>query len=94
MLPVPGVTSRRQDIQQLAKAVAQFYPNLEHIRLPGTAETGNMMMVGEHFYMGLSTRTDVHGAEQLIPILGKYNLTGSMVAMAALFRKQQPTDLG
>lgn len=39
------------------------------------------MAVGSHFYIGLSKRTNEKGAQQLISILKKYNLTGSMVEM-------------
>ena len=41
-------------------------------------------MVASHFYIGLSARTNIQGAQQLIDILGKYNLSGSTVEMAEL----------
>jgi len=84
ILTSPGATSRRGEVQHIVKAVAQFYPNLEHINLPATIEAGDIMMVDDHFYIGLSARTNVQGAEQLINILGKYDLTGSMVEMSEL----------
>ena len=84
ILTSPGATSRRGEVQHIVKAVAQFYPNLEHINLPATIEAGDIMMVDDHFYIGLSARTNVQGAEQLINILDKYDLTGSMVEMSEL----------
>ncbi len=39
------------------------------------------MMVGDHFYIGLSRRTNTNGAEQLINILNKYGMTGSLVTL-------------
>jgi dimethylargininase len=84
VLTHPGALSRRGEVQHIAKAVKQFYPNLEHITLPATIEAGDIMMVGSHFYIGLSARTNVQGAEQLINILGKYDLTGSKVEMSEL----------
>ena len=42
------------------------------------------MMVADHFYIGLSARTDAQGAAQLIEILNKHNLSGSMVEMSEL----------
>jgi dimethylargininase len=80
----PGAPSRRGEVQHIIKAVEQFFPSPEHINLPGTIEAGDIMMVGGHFYIGLSARTNAQGAEQLIGILGKYNLTGSMVKMSEL----------
>ena len=39
------------------------------------------MMVGNHFYIGLSQRTNLLGAQQLIAILYKYGQTGSTVLL-------------
>jgi len=84
ILTSPGAPSRRGEVQHIIEAVEEFYPSLEHINLPGTVEAGDIMMVGDHFYIGLSARTNVQGAEQLINILGKYDLSGSMVEMSEL----------
>ena len=84
ILTHPGAPSRRGEVQHIVKAVEQFYPSLERINLPGTVEAGDIMMVKNHFYIGLSARTNARGAEQLIDILGQYNLTGSMVEMSEL----------
>ncbi|MFT6195607.1 MAG: dimethylargininase [Cognaticolwellia sp.] len=84
ILTSPGATSRRGEVEHIVEAVEKFYPSLEHINLPGTVEAGDIMMVAEHFYIGVSSRTNVQGAEQLIDTLGKYNLTGSMVEMSEL----------
>jgi dimethylargininase len=84
ILTHPGAPSRRGEVPHIVKAVEQFYPSLERINLPGTVEAGDIMMVGNHFYIGLSARTNVQGAEQLIDILGKYDLAGSMVEMSEL----------
>ncbi|MFT7413292.1 MAG: dimethylargininase [Paraglaciecola sp.] len=84
ILTSPGALSRRGEVEHIIKAVEQFYPSLEQIKLPGTVEAGDIMMVGSHFYIGLSARTNIQGAKHLIDILGKYNLTGSMVEMSEL----------
>ena len=39
------------------------------------------MMVGSHFYIGLSERTNQNGAEQVIGFLDKYSLTGSVIEL-------------
>lgn len=80
----PGAPSRRGEAPHIIEAVKQFYPSFEQINLPGTVEAGDIMMVGSHFYIGLSARTNTQGAKQLIDILGKYSLTGSMVEMSEL----------
>jgi dimethylargininase len=37
------------------------------------------MMVGDHFFIGLTDRTNREGAEQMLAILEKYNLSGSVI---------------
>lgn len=84
ILTHPGASSRRGEVQHIQSAVSQFHLEIEHITQPGHVEAGDIMMVGSHFYIGLSERTNATGAEQLIVILNKYNLTGSMVEMSEL----------
>lgn len=84
ILTNPGADSRRGETQHIAAAVREFYPNLEKISAAGHVEAGDIMMVGEHFYIGLSDRTDIQGATQLIDILEKNGMTGSMVEMSEM----------
>lgn len=84
ILTHPGAVSRRGEISHIENAIAEFYPNIEHIDSCGHVEAGDIMMVADHFYIGLSDRTDVNGATQLIDILAKHELTGSMVEMSEL----------
>ena len=39
------------------------------------------MMVGDHFYVGRSARTNAEGIRQFISILEKHGLTGSEVTL-------------
>jgi dimethylargininase len=41
-------------------------------------------MVGDHFYVGLSKRTNREGAKQLIKALKKYGMSGSIVEMSEM----------
>ncbi len=45
---------------------------------------GDIMMVGDHFFIGLSARTNRAGAEELIRILSKYGYTGSIIEVEGL----------
>ena len=84
ILTHPGAASRRGETQHIEDAIKAFYPNIERIDFAGHVEAGDIMMVADHFYIGLSARTDAQGAAQLIEILNKYNLSGSMVEMSEL----------
>lgn len=79
----PGAESRRKEaeLSDMLEALQEFYERIEYIEAPGTVEAGDIMMVGDHFYIGLSARTNQAGAQQIISILEKYNLTGQMVEM-------------
>lgn len=79
----PGAESRRKEaaLPDMVEALKKFYDKIEYITEPGTVEAGDIMMVGDHFYIGLSARTNEAGAKQMIGFLEKYGLSGQMVEM-------------
>lgn len=77
----PGAKSREGEIVEMEEVLKKFYAKTEKISSPGTVEAGDIMMVGDHFYIGLSERTNLDGAKQMISILEKNDLTGSTVEL-------------
>jgi len=77
----PGATSRRGEIIGIKPIIKEYYSNIEEVKLPGTVEAGDIMMVGTHYYIGISERTNVNGAEQVIKILRKYGMDGSLIKL-------------
>ena len=77
----PGADSRREEINEMRKVIEGLFSNVEYIKDSGRLEAGDVMMVGNHFYIGLSERTNQEGADQLISILERYSHTGSKVAL-------------
>lgn len=77
----PGADSRKGETITIRKTLEGFYQQVETITDPGTIDAGDIMMVGSHFYIGLSERTNECGAEQMISILERYSMSGSMVPM-------------
>lgn len=77
----PGASSRQGEILTFKNVLHDFYSNIEQIKAPGTVEAGDIMMVGSHYYVGLSQRTNHHGAQQIIQYLQCYGLSGSIVKM-------------
>lgn len=75
----PGTPSRRGEIDAVVVLLKDHFDNIESISELGTIEAGDVMMVGQHFYIGISERTNEAGAEQLIGILRKYGMSGSKV---------------
>ena len=79
----PGAESRNGEKHEILPAIKKFYDD-EHIHFiqePGNLDGGDVMMVGDHFYVGRSARTNEEGIRQFIAILEKYGLTGSEVEL-------------
>ena len=55
--------------------------HIAYITAPGTLEGGDVMMVGDHFYVGRSARTNEEGIRQFIEILEGWGLSGSEVPL-------------
>jgi len=77
----PGADTRRGEILSIKSVLQDFYTNIEEVREPGRVEAGDIMMVGSHFYIGLSERTNPEGAQQVIGFLEKYGMSGSVVTL-------------
>jgi len=92
ILTNPGAATRKQEVVSMRPVVKKFFQNIESIMAPGTVEAGDIMMVGDHYYIGLSERTNQNGAEQMIASLEKYAMTGSVVDLTEVLHLK--TGLG
>jgi dimethylargininase len=77
----PGAPSRRGETSGMEETLKRFFGTIESVRAPGTADAGDILMVGSHYYIGLSQRTNLHGAMQIIKILDSHGLAGSTVPL-------------
>ena len=79
----PGADTRRNETKYVIDTINKYYPKerIRQITTPGTLEGGDVMMVGNHFYMGESERTNKEGCRQLIRILEEFGHTGSIVPL-------------
>ncbi len=79
----PGAESRNGEKYEIIDAVKKFFSEkkIEYIKEPGKLEGGDVMMVGDHFYVGRSARTNEEGIRQLTQILEKYGMTCSEVKL-------------
>lgn len=77
----PGAKSRNGEIVKMEETIKKFYTNIEHIKAPGTLDGGDVMMVGDHFYIGKSDRTNDEGCRQFIEILERNGHTGTQVPL-------------
>jgi len=92
ILTNPGAPTRTLETRSMLKTIREFYAKVEMIEAPGTCEAGDIMMVGDHYYIGLSERTNQAGAEQMIAILNRYGMQGSVVNLTEVLHLK--TGLG
>jgi dimethylargininase len=77
----PGAPSRQGEETTL-EPFLEYYRHTAHIQPPGTVEGGDVLMVGNHFFIGLSDRTNKEGATQLASLLANAGHTSESVPVA------------
>src|ERR1043165_1732401 len=76
----PGAPSRRGETNNLAPLLRDYFTEVHSIEEPGTVDGGDVCEAGEHFFIGLSLRTNEHGARQLAGILESFAYTSSLLS--------------
>lgn len=90
----PGDNARLGEEQRISNVLSE-HRKLEFIQLPGCVDGGDILRVDNHFYIGMSARTNNEGAKQLSLILTKYGYTSSQVPVkSVLHLKTGITYLG
>ena len=77
----PGEETRRGEVHDTAGVLSERYGNVEFIRSPGTLDGGDVLQVGDHFYIGLTQRTNPEGAEQLADVLRNHDFDATFVSV-------------
>ena len=77
----PARDSRNGEKHEILPALQKFYADdqIFHIEAPGTMEGGDIMLVGKHFYVGQSDRTNAEGARQFDEIVSRFGYTTETV---------------
>lgn len=75
----PAAATRTEETAAIHPVLEKFYSCIEQIQPPGALDGGDVMQIDQHFYIGLSGRTNFSGADQLIEILERHGMTGSTV---------------
>jgi len=91
----PGAPSRQREVAGMEPVLRQFFPEIRRIEAPGSLEGGDVMRIGEHFYIGLSRRTNLEGASQLAGYLREFGFSSTFVPVeSVLHLKTGVTFLG
>jgi dimethylargininase len=79
VLTRPGAPTRAGETASMRPTLAEFFSNLDSIEAPGTVDGGDVCEAGNHFFVGISERTNEAGARQLTALLAPFGCTGASV---------------
>ncbi|MBG9451219.1 N(G),N(G)-dimethylarginine dimethylaminohydrolase [Cytobacillus firmus] len=81
----PGAEKRNGEIHEIEPAIKSFFDKIYYIKAPGTLDGGDILQIEDHFYIGISTRTNQGGAEQLKQILESEGYSATIVPLQKFF---------
>ncbi len=76
----PGAPERRGEAECMGGVLSRYRP-LAHIREPGCLDGGDVLVMGQHVLIGLSSRTNHDGARQLLEVLAPYGYRGDSISV-------------
>jgi dimethylargininase len=79
VLARPGAPSRGGEVASMRSQLTGFFSKLTFIKAPGTLDGGDVCQAGNHFFIGLSERTNEAGAQQLAELLAPFGYTSSSI---------------
>lgn len=77
----PGAESRKGEEVEIKKVLEKYYNQIESIKSPGTVEGGDVLKAKDHYYIGLSNRTNKAGCRQLKNILKKHGYNSTTIPL-------------
>lgn len=66
-------------MESVGGVLSSLFPELHNIREPGTLDGGDVCEAGDHFFIGVSERTNETGAQQLAKLLSSYGYTSTLI---------------
>jgi len=84
ILTRPGAESRLGEVDAIRPAIARFYGRIFQIEPPGALDGGDVCQAGDHFFIGLSERTNLEGARQLANLLGREGYSSSFIPVRGI----------
>ena len=81
VLARPGAESRRGEVCAVERVLSGLYGDVERVEAPGTLDGGDVLQIGDHFYVGLTERTNEEGARQFSEIVRRHGFDASLVPL-------------
>jgi dimethylargininase len=79
ILTRPGAASREGEVSAMRDTINGFFATTKNIEAPGTLDGGDICEAEDHFFIGLSHRTNEEGARQLAVHLAAQGYTSSTI---------------
>jgi dimethylargininase len=79
ILTRPGAPSRAGEVAAVGTALGRWFPDPPEIVAPGTLDGGDVCEAGDHFFIGLSRRTNSEGAAQLTAWLARLGFGAGVI---------------
>ena len=79
VLTRPGARSREGEVAAMRTTLCSFFPAMVEIEPPGTVDGGDICDADDHFFLGLSHRTNEEGARQLATHLAREGYTSAVI---------------
>ena len=84
ILTRPGAASREGEVESMRPAISKFFAEILEIAAPGTLDGGDICEAEDHFFLGVSHRTNEEGARQLAAFLAREGYTSSVIDIRAM----------
>ncbi len=80
----PGAASRLGETEAIERVLERDFTRVFTIHAPGTVDGGDICEAGDHFFIGLSHRTNEPGATQLASYLADLGYTSTLLDIRGL----------
>jgi dimethylargininase len=79
IITCPGASSRVGETESIRQELGCAFSNLRSITPPATLDGGDVCEAGNHFFIGISKRTNEAGAGQLADFLAELDYSSSLI---------------
>ena len=80
----PGAISRRAEAEEMKPVLQQYFDRVYQIEGNATLDGGDICKVEDTYYLGLSHRTNLEGAQQLATILNYFGYRSELIDIRRL----------
>jgi dimethylargininase len=84
VLTRPGASSREGEVAAMPPVLRSFFPGTLEIESPGTVDGGDICEAEDHFFLGLSMRTNEEGLRQLAAHLVAMGYSSTVVDVRSM----------